>query len=75
MIKCDNCGSEMLESVEARKLLGIKSPITLNKYRKDGWLRASYQRGGFLYRRADLEKLKRELERRNKKVEIIYGGA
>ena len=72
MISCNTCGSEMYGSVEARSFLGIKSPATLTKYRNDGGIRSSYDKGyGYFYPLIDLENLKRELERRDKKIEII----
>ena len=72
MISCNTCGSEMYGSVEARSFLGIKSPATLKKYRKDGWIRSSYDKGyGYFYPLIDLENLKLEMQRRNKKVETI----
>ena len=71
MIKCINCSSEMWGPGEARDYLGIKSPITLNKYRQDGWLRSFYQKGGYFYPKIDLDLMKVELDRRNKKVETI----
>lgn len=66
MIKCQ-CGEIQYGPLEARTLLNI-SGATLNKYREEGWIKASYHSVGYLYRRKDLEELQLELNRRKKSV-------